>query len=211
MASDAFLIAGAAMAKRLGIYWPDLLTVMNTESGISSHATNGKYFGLIQEGDLASLGWNGTPAQFLALSDVDQLPYVERFLQRYASYGLDSIGRIHQALIAPATLGLGGKGDPNYVIYRKNGTRWGGAEAGYYSSNKLFDTQGKGYFTVGDMQAWDVAHASLPSSPYQKALSRLVVLLPEYAKKPMSTASKVVAIALGFGGLGLGIWALTRK
>jgi hypothetical protein len=182
------------MSKRLGIYWPDLLVVLNTESGISPAALNpGGAAGLIQFKNLPGVGWNRSSQEFRALSDVAQLPYVERFLAPYAKYNLNSIGRIHQVLLGPATLPLGGDKDKNFVVYRKNGKRWNGEEASYYEG--------------ADMESWDLAHAASPNSPYQRAFARLKVLLPEYAQRvgPMaSTKSRVAAV--GFLALAAGAW-----
>lgn len=196
------------MSKRLGVYWPDLLVVLNTESGISPAALNpGGAAGLIQFKNLPGVGWNKSSQEFRALSDVAQLPYVERFFAPYVKYNLNSIGRIHQVLLGPATLPLGGDKDKNFVVYRKNGKRWNGEEASYYEGNKGFDAAGKGYITVADMEAYDLAHASSPNSPYQRAFARLKVLLPEYAQRvgPMaSTKSRVAAV--GVLALAAGVW-----
>jgi len=181
MASDAFLEKGSEMSKRLGIYWPHLLMVMNLESGISPAAHNpGGASGLIQFTNLAGVGWSGTSEAFRALSDVDQLPYVERFLSFYKKDKLDSVRRIHQALYVPATLPEGS--DPDLVLTRADGTRWGGREAQYYADNHSFDADNKGYITAGDLEKADIKAAAPASSGYQRAVKRLQELLPEYAK-----------------------------
>ena len=216
--SDEFLRAGAAMAQRLRMSWPDLLLVMNRESGISPRAKNPSSgaAGLIQFTNLAGVGWSGTIEQFLSLSGVEQLPYVERFLRPYANYNLNTAGRIHQALFVPAT--LPGSLDDSLPLVRRGGTRWSGSncnEACIYEGHAFLDVGNKGYITAGDLETIDRRDAAKPGSPYSRAIARLQQILPQLFPVQVAVASSPLApLALGAalgGALWLGARQLSRR
>lgn len=177
----AFHAAGVEMARRLGLSWVDLLLVMNFESaGINPGAANpaGAY-GLIQFTNLKGVGWTGTVDEFLDLSPEEQLPYVERFLTPYKTQRLDSSRRIHQALFVPATLPEGSS--PDLVLVRRDGDRWGGQEAKFYSYNSGLDTNGKGYITPSDLEIVELRASKTPR--FQTVLDQVASLHPEYAEE----------------------------
>lgn len=195
--TDSFLLAGERMSQRLGIHWPHLLMVMNRESRINSHARNPSSLasGLIQNTDLPGIGWTGTREEFLALSNEQQLPYVERFLSRYKQYNLNSVRRIHQALFLPATLSEGDS--PSLVLLRQNGTRWNGQEAVWYTSHKQLDIGNKGYITLGDVEKIDIRDAAYPNSPYQQAIARLKSLGRFMEQSTESSFPLIATLAVG--------------
>ena len=215
--SDAFLVEVVRVAQLLSVSPLDLLLVMNRESGLSPGAANPLgAVGLIQFTNLADVGWTGTREQFLALSGVQQLPYVERFLRRYARYNLNSAGRLHQALFVPAT--FPGSMQPDLPLVRRGGTRWGGGscnEACIYEGHEFLDVGNKGYITAGDLETIDRRDAAQPGSPYSRAVARLRVILPQLfpAQALASSASPATPIVLGaaLGGLAwLGYRRLSR-
>lgn len=132
----------------------DWLRVWLNESGINSHRPNGAgapYYGLNQMGisEQRAAGFLGSVADWLALSNVDQLPYVERFYVnaiRNNTGGdfsvLDGPGAIYVATFAPAFLRHAS--DANFPLYR--------SPSGQYTANKGFDRDPvKGFITPGDL------------------------------------------------------------
>jgi len=209
MPSDRFLVDGAAMSERLGIFWPDLLRVMNLESGISPSAglgVPGHAIGVIQlmPANLQGVGWRGTREEFGSLSDFDQLPYVEKFLQPLARFNLHSDGRIHQALFVPATLHLPElfPDRPDTVLAAANASglprglnvQLTDALVNAYHANSGFDRARKGFITVQDLEDTDDAAASHASSPFQHAIARLRVLIPGLVESGESVAQGVGAV-----------------
>lgn len=181
--SDDFLIAGAAMCKRLGISWPDLLKVMNFESGINPNARNpGGALGLIQ--------FDPPPAN-LPSDAVGQLPFVEAHFREAAKTGLHSVARIYQCIFLPATCASIRSG----VLLRRNGTGFGGQEGAFYAANASgFDPEGKGYIRVEDLGRTAETHAARPNSPYQRAFARLRIVAP--SSIPVSTAGAIAALGV---------------
>jgi len=228
--SDEFLREGKAMSDRLKIRFPHLLLNMNTESGLHPDAgvtVPGHAVGLIQfiPERLPEVGFRGTREQFGALRDVEQLPFIERFLAgvtRQFSGGqpLDSVRRLHQALFLPAT--LAGGSAPERVLLRKDGTGFGGKEDLFYRSNIGFDSERKGFITVGDLEKVDLKAASPPNSPVQRALARLRDLFPGLiegaiaiaAPLPLVLASpttRLIGLLVVTMGLGGAWWLYTHR
>lgn len=210
--SDAFLIEVVRVAGRLGISPFDLLLVMNRESGISPAASNPQgAAGLIQFTNLGNVGWTGTREQFLALSGVQQLPYVERFLKRSSRYNLNSAGRLHQALFVPAS--LPGSMQPDLPLVRKDGTRWTAPgecnEACIYRGHAFLDVGSKGYITAGDLETIDRRDAAPPNSPYSRAVARLAQLgVVQPTTSPADESPLLRLVSLGL--FGFGVWTLYR-
>jgi len=222
--SDEFLRNGKAMADRLRIQLPHLIVNMNTESGLHPDAgvtVPGHAVGLIQfmPERLPEVGFRGTREQFAALRDVEQLPFIERFLAgvtRQFSGGqpLDSVRRLHQAIFLPAT--LAGGSAPDRVLLRKGGAGFGGKEDLFYRSNLGFDSEPrKGFITVGDLEKVDLKAAAPPNSPAQRALARLRDLFPGIVEAlvvplPISHPSLAGFLLLGLGVIG-GAWWLYKE
>jgi peptidoglycan hydrolase-like protein with peptidoglycan-binding domain len=106
--------------------------------------------GLIQFMPFVLKAWGYTPDQVAAMSDVEQLPLVERFFRPYASK-CTSAGRTYMAAFLPAfaekdvSYKLGVKGDQANKLPGTSLTL-----GDIYAQNP-FDKSGKGYFTVGDV------------------------------------------------------------
>lgn len=159
--TDAFLLFVIAMAGRfraLGALTTvdDWLRVWTFESGINSHRPNGAgapYGGLNQMGvnEQRAAGFLGTMADWLSLSNEEQVPFVERFYLNAVRNGaggdfsaLVDAGSVYVATFAPAFLGSA----------RGNGAaRLYSAPSAQYEANKVFDRDGKGFITPDDLRA----------------------------------------------------------
>lgn len=114
---------------------------------------------------LRGVGFLGTGPDFLALSAVDQLEFVDRFYAPYTSSNLDTPERVYQANFLPGTLSWGS--DPTTVLAVKGGgsSRWPRewvSEAAVYRDNSQLDHGGKGFITVGDLGIAMRAHSNDP-------------------------------------------------
>lgn len=149
--SDAFFDLVRSTSETLGCQPIDLLGVMMNESGVRATARNqsSDASGLIQfmPTILVGLGWDAGPAAFRELTAEQQMPYVERFFRPYVNQGLSPAARLYQATFLPATLGLGSELD-TAICGIRDGDRYPQA----YQANVGFDTDHKGYITVGDLQ-----------------------------------------------------------
>ena len=83
----AFLAKVKEIAKRLNCNYRDLLAVMNAESGISATAKNptSSASGLIQFVESTARSLGTTTAALRAMSPIDQLDYVEKYLRNAKS------------------------------------------------------------------------------------------------------------------------------
>lgn len=133
--------------KNLGADPLDALQVSNSESGVSPSAynPNGPAVGLIQflGVTLKGMGWTGTTQEFGNLSDIQQLPYVEKY---YAPYKGKLVNKaaIYTATFLPADIDMAA--DPTAVLVDKNGRRgWA------YSPNASFDTNHDLKITVSEL------------------------------------------------------------
>lgn len=130
----------------------DLLGVMMSESGVRAAARNpnGGAIGLIQfmPPILAGLGWRRPAEEFGLLTADQQLPFVEAYFRAWAkdAGGWDSAGRIYQATFLPATLRTMRGED---AILCERGGRLGWA----FEANSVFDANGDGRITVGELTA----------------------------------------------------------
>jgi hypothetical protein len=148
--SDGFFTDLGSISTDLGCAPIDLLSVMQSESGVRADARNpgSDASGLIQfmPATLTGLGFTGTTADFRALSAQDQLPWVKKYFTPYAGApGLTSAARIYQATFLPATLS---RGDGMDVEICNNS----GDLTSAYNANKVFDVDNTGQITVGDLQ-----------------------------------------------------------
>jgi hypothetical protein len=202
--TDEFLTEGSKVAERLGIPFDELLLAMTTESGIkaSTHARLDKsVVGLLQftPSTLKALGWTGTADEFASLSELQQLPWVEKFLKPYAKQGITSDARIHQALALPASLSIGKNRDD--IILRKGGTGYHGEESKIYDAYQNdFDHEKRGYITVGDFEKTDLFWGK-KSTRFQYAISRLhqLGMLEDYtasAEITETASGKVIALKI---------------
>jgi hypothetical protein len=169
--TSSYLRAVAELARRLrlrgaDVTGEDVLSVQFGESGVtassygpkkadgSSANTDGLWdYGLIGihgPAGLRSVGWYGTPEAFLALSNEQQLPYVERFYMNQVPatawpyvHGARSLYAINAWPGYFATRPSAFLVD-DYVIARKN-------QGAYYSG---FDFQQNGTNTPADIDRW---------------------------------------------------------
>ncbi len=138
--------------ERIGCKPADLLGVMMSESGVkpNAHNRNGGASGLIQfmPDTLRGLGWNRTPQEFRMLSASAQLPWVAAYFSPWKKTGapFDSAGRVYQAVFLPGTLAK--VKAPSGVLAAKAGVLgWA------YESNAVFDANGDGRITLGELTA----------------------------------------------------------
>lgn len=133
--SDYDALESMARAEGIPAGWP--AAIMLSESGMNPDATNSiGCVGLIQF-CLDKPPYGLTPAQ--------QMPYVQRyFQQRRPAGGWISRAQLYQSAYLPATIAELGS-DPSTIIARQGGP--------FYAGNEVFDPEGKGYITVGDLDA----------------------------------------------------------
>lgn len=215
MNSDAFLLGVVQVAQALGASPIDLLLAMNTESSLNPAAHNASgqgAWGLIQilTSNLPGVGWTDGGSAFAQLSDVDQLPYVQNFLSRYAQYGLSTPGRVHQALFVPATIEdpANFPDVPDTVIAAASAdnlptgisTGLANALVAAYNANPGFDQGQKGYITTGDMYQTDLSRAA-NSSVFQDDLARLQQIAPQIFQTAATAGTSILGIGV-LAGLG---------
>jgi hypothetical protein len=213
-----FLLAVRAMALRFRARGAtataeDWLRVWLNESGINSHRPNGAgapYYGLNQMGvkEQAAAGFLGTPADWLALSNEDQLPYVERFYVnaiRNNAGGdfsvLDGPGAIYVATFAPAFMRHAS--DPAFPLYS--------APTGAYNANKGFDRDPvKGFITPADLARTVAAFDGMTNATgvrWREVKARVAAL--GEATPSRSLAGVVAGAGIFLAALG-GAWWATR-
>lgn len=129
----------------------DFLAVWLAESGIRPDLPNGAgapFYGLNQLGlpmHAKAVGWSGTPAEYLALSAANQLPYVERYYRnvgRPSSYR--DAGSLYLANFLPAFLDHAHDGD--FILASRDDDRHG-----WYRDNASLDVDGDGAIRVNDL------------------------------------------------------------
>lgn len=174
--SDDFFSAIGQTAVILQCNPQDLLSVMQSESGLraTAHNPNGNASGLIQfmPSILRGLGWDSDPddttdaANFRAQVRAEEQAskWVLQYFQPHVGK-LVSGAALYQATFLPATLSLGS--DPSTVI----SDPVNGPNPGAYAANKVFDTQSKGFITVGDLQ--DAINRNATGSRWQSVVDRL--------------------------------------
>jgi hypothetical protein len=148
--SDEFFDLVRSVSAHLACEPIDLLGVMMNESNVraTAHNPNGDASGLIQfmPQTLTNLGWNQGHEAFRQLSADQQMPYVDQYFTPYIAKGLSPAARLYQATFLPATLDLGA--DLGTIICGQNGPY-----AFAYGPNIGFDSERKGFITIGDLQA----------------------------------------------------------
>ncbi len=152
--SDEFLRDVIAMATRFRARGAtasaeDFLLVWLSESGIRNipNVAGAPFGGLNQMGpqERANAGFRGTFADWLTLSLVDQLPFVERYYVSAAA-GHDERYRdatsLYVANFAPGLLAHAD--DPDFALYR--------SPSQAYNGNRQLDVKHKGYISVDDLR-----------------------------------------------------------
>lgn len=121
-----------AMCTRLGIPDPDwLMACMEFESGLNPacKAKNSSATGLIQFMEATARGMDTTTAALAIMTDVQQLPYIERYFRPYHGR-MKSLEDVYMAILWPR-----GIGKPlDYVLFANNQE-----SARQYAGNKGLD------------------------------------------------------------------------
>lgn len=139
--SDSFRAALVDMAASLGVD-PNFLTpVMANESGFNAQARNpmSNAIGLIQFMPSTARALGTSTEELASMTDEEQLPYVAAYLRPYAPR-IASAGDAYMAVFMPRYVGS----DPGLTI--------ASSPAATYTQNRVFDREGKGYITVGDVE-----------------------------------------------------------
>lgn len=149
--APAFFAALEGVASRLGIQPEWIADVMYIESGFSPSIKNtgSTASGLIQFMEATAKGLGTTTAAIRAMTNIQQLPLVERYFKGQMA----SVGKprdwfeTYLLVFYPAWVG---KAETAQLA------------ASAYSANSQIDTQKKGYITKGDFRAW--ANRLVPTS-----------------------------------------------
>ncbi|WP_080057279.1 hypothetical protein [Spirosoma aerolatum] len=145
----AFVEKVKAICLRLGINPDWLMIVMDFESAgkFTSTVTNSGSgaVGLIQFTESGISGLGVTLAQLKAMTAVQQLDYVEKYLTPYKSK-FATVYDVYLAVFAPAYLG---KPDAT-IVYTKSATTDIGKRR--YELNKALDTNGDGNITIWEIK-----------------------------------------------------------
>lgn len=180
---DDFLMELRATSFRLNPNEPELaewiLLAMTHESNINPHErdhSGAPYFGLIQLGRPGFPGMK--PEEFMALSAVEQLPYVEKYYRPAAKH-FHSRANLEQYNFLPSSLARGTAPETKIVIDGADG--YGGMENSFYASNRRLDVDDDGSITVQDLDASLDRVSRYPR--FKEALDRLRALgLPTAAR-----------------------------
>jgi len=94
------------VAQRIGAQPFDLANLINFESGWNPQAVNKRSgaTGLIQFMPSTARGLGTTTAAIKAMSALEQMPLVERYLRPYARKGLHTAERLYMAVFYPAAI-----------------------------------------------------------------------------------------------------------
>jgi len=139
--SDAFRAKVVEVARRLEMDPNHLMLIMSFETrGTFSPSERNPYSGatgLIQFLSSTARNLGTTLEKLAAMSAVEQLDWVERYLQPFAGR-LKTLQDAYMAVLWPRAIGKA----PDYVLWRK-GTK-------EYTQNAALDASGKGYVTAED-------------------------------------------------------------
>ncbi|WP_428658962.1 transglycosylase SLT domain-containing protein [Runella sp.] len=140
----AFTDKVRAISAKYG-FRPDwLMIVMRFESTINFNTGNhgNGATGLIGFRENTAATLKTTQAVLAAMSRVQQLDYVDKYLAFWkAGEKVNSLTDLYMIVFLPAKAGL-----PDSTVLFRSGSSG-------YSGNKAFDTDNKGYFTIGDVGA----------------------------------------------------------
>ncbi len=139
-----FLNKVKEIAKRLNCNYRDLLGVMNSESGINAKAKNpnSSATGLIQFMESTAKSLGTSTSALAAMSPVEQLDYVEKYLQRakktagFAQNDKLSGGQLYALVFLPARA--------NREVLTSSGEN-------YYGANRGLDTNKDGNITKAEL------------------------------------------------------------
>lgn len=211
-------------AKGAGVTGLDLLGVLNSESGVQSNIQarfvdkNGKRaqcFGLNQlcscENDknpgvypcFRAVGFMGTPTEYLALSLVEQLPFVARYFENAVGGNMAKLRdaqSLYLANLAPAFMAHAD--DPDFKIYV--------APDGRYTSNAGVDVDHDGAIEVRELVVFIERGKNADRKFWDELEARYRVLGDEPPKGSSGSTATVVAsvlVTLAAAG-GLAYWAL---
>lgn len=228
--SPEFLAAVVAMtnefrSKGAKVTAYDFMKVWNAESGIDSHRPNGQgaqFGGLNQMGpqERKSTGFLGSFADFLALSEVDQLPFVKRYYENAIAGGaggnwgvLTDAASLYLVNFTPAFISHAG--EPDFVLFRRNPNGptpdagedqwkpWRDANKGdAYAWNRSFDRRKDGTIRVKDLGVVVDAAAAGGRSAFMNELRARIESVEGGA--PSSPAGSGIAGAIVAGGLVVG-------
>lgn len=235
--SSEFLRAVVEMTERMRargatVTAEDFLKVWNAESGIDAHRPNGQgapFGGLNQMGptERKAAGFLGTFADFLALDELAQLPYVERYYDNAikggagGNYGvLSDAASLYLVNFAPAFVSHAG--EPDHVLFRRaaNGpaptapeaewAAWREAHKGdAYAWNRAFDRRKDGTIRVGDLRVVVEAAAGGSRAPFMAELrARLDAI--EGTATPASGVAMLAGL-LVLGGMLAGTYLAVRS
>jgi len=152
MQEPGFIQRLKQVAGNLSVNVQDLIGIMKHESNLNPSAVNPKSgaTGLIQFMPKTAQGLGTTTDELRTMSALDQLDYVERYYKPIAGKAKD-IGDLYMFTFMPAAVGkpddfkIGVKGSEDSVFKLNRGK--------LYSQNAVFDREGKGYYTVGDIKS----------------------------------------------------------
>lgn len=152
MQEPGFIERLKQVARNLSVNVQDLIGIMKHESRLDPSAVNPKSgaTGLIQFMPKTAQGLGTTTDELRTMSALDQLDYVERYYKPIAGKVKD-IGDLYMFTFMPAAVGkpdefkIGVKGSEDTVFKLNRGK--------LYSQNAVFDREGKGYYTVGDIKS----------------------------------------------------------
>jgi hypothetical protein len=170
--ADAFKAKVVKIADNLGIDPNWLMLIMKNESNIDPQAVNKKSgaSGLIQFMPSTIAAYNVPIAAFRAMSNVDQLDYVEKFFQGWKNLPFeDSAFDTYLTVFYAKAIG-----QPDSYVIAKAGTPT-------YDQNAALDANNDGVITKGDFRAYLInkypdqaswfASGSTPVTPQQPAPS----------------------------------------
>lgn len=218
--SDAFLSAVAAMAERYRaagarVAAEDFLQVWTFESGlrnIQTFAVNPKTgqrygnAGLNQMGsqERGACGFRGSLEDWLALSLVDQLPFVDCFYKSAAGFGggprsLTDATALYVATFAPAHMAHAS--DPDFPLYSDV------RQHESYQANRGLDYRGRGFISPSDLTR--ALQVSARNPRFVEARARVRALGAAPAAPPASggsVAGSIASVLFLLGAVGASAW-----
>ena len=152
----AFSAKVSQVASSLGIDPNELMIVMYKESKLNHRAVNSQSgaTGLIQFMPSTARSLGTTTAALAAMSNVQQLDYVERYLRPYKAK-MSRLIDIYLAVFYPAAIGKAS----NYVIAKSGST--------IYNQNAGLDINRNGVITISDIEGWLISQLPKEAQNYE--------------------------------------------